>query len=127
MGWSKARQRWAWRRWALAGLGVALLGGMGLLGLAPPGVEAAASSDLGRETYVQTCALCHAKGTANAPRVGHREEWAPRVARGREELLRSVLRGRGAMPPKGGNASLSDKQAAAALDYLLSQVQEAAR
>lgn len=31
----------------------------------------------------------------------------------------SVLRGKGAMPPKGGNASLSRAEAYLALDYML--------
>ena len=111
----------------MAVLGMVLLAGLPLLGLAPAWTAASGGSDLGRETYVQTCALCHAKGTANAPRLGNREEWQARIARGRPELLRSVLKGKGAMPPKGGNASLSDRQAAAALDYLLSQFEEAHR
>lgn len=110
----------------MAGLGMALLG-VTLVGLAPAGTEASARSDLGRDTYVQACALCHAKGTANAPRAGNREDWQPRVARGRAELLRSVLKGKGGMPPKGGNASLTDRQAAAALDYLLSRIEETDR
>lgn len=78
--------------------------------------------DRGREIFVQTCAACHVMGTANAPRVTERREWQDRLSTGRPSLLRSVLRGKGSMPPKGGNASLTDDDAGAALDYLLSRV-----
>ncbi len=64
--------------------------------------------------------MCHAKGVGGAPRPGRLDEWRPRLAPGRANLLRSVLRGKGAMPPKGGNASLTVVEANAALDFMLS-------
>jgi cytochrome c5 len=36
-------------------------------------------------------------------------------------LLQSVLKGKGAMPPKGGNAALSEEQVRAAVDFMVSQ------
>lgn len=78
--------------------------------------------DDGRMVYVQNCAACHANGVAGAPRIGTREDWSGRLAQGRIELSRSVLKGRGGMPPKGGNASLSDEAALAALEYIVSAV-----
>lgn len=74
----------------------------------------------GRLAYAQTCASCHANGVAGAPRLGVREDWQVRLTQGRIELARSVLKGRGGMPPKGGNASLSDEAALAALEYIVS-------
>lgn len=76
----------------------------------------------GRLAYVQNCAACHANGLAGAPRISVREEWRERLEQGRIELARSVLKGKGGMPPKGGNASLSDPAALAALEYILSAV-----
>jgi cytochrome c5 len=73
----------------------------------------------GREVYVQVCAACHTNGVAGAPRFGNRAEWEPRLLAGRNEMMRSVLKGKGSMPPKGGNASVSDAQAAAAMEYML--------
>lgn len=75
----------------------------------------------GAEVYAQTCALCHSTGSGGAPRLGHQDEWQGRLGSGRADLLRSVLRGKGGMPPKGGNASLSTSDANAALDYLLAR------
>ena len=67
-------------------------------------------------------------GTPNAPKLRARtdprfgEDWNRRLFAGREALLRSVLNGKGEMPPKGGDASLSDAQVEVALDYMLLQV-----
>jgi len=38
-----------------------------------------------------------------------------------DALVQSALKGKGAMPPKGGNASLSDAEIRAAIDYMVSQ------
>ncbi|MFC5302936.1 c-type cytochrome [Azospira restricta] len=81
-----------------------------------------ANASVGRRVYVEVCAACHANGVAGAPRFGNRAEWEMRLLLGRKELMRSVLKGKGAMPPKGGNASVSDLQAEAAMDYMLSGV-----
>jgi len=87
---------------------------------ATPAVQTASAD--GRMAYVQNCAACHANGVAGAPRIGMREEWSGRLAQGHIELARSVLKGKNGMPPKGGNASLSDEAALAALAYIVSAV-----
>lgn len=73
----------------------------------------------GREVYMQSCAMCHSPGTGGAPRPGVSEDWMERAKKGPAELMVSVLRGKGAMPPKGGNASLGRAEAYLALDYML--------
>lgn len=83
------------------------------------GIAVASDRQVGREVFLQNCAACHITGVAKAPRVSNIAEWEPRLATGRQNLLNSVLRGNGGMPPKGGNASISDGQATAALDYLI--------
>lgn len=102
-----------------------IVGGL-LLGIGsgtPPLVLAAnvTANELdGKRVYIQTCAACHTNGVAGAPRFGSRGDWAERLSRGRTVLERSVLKGKDGMPPKGGNASLTDVHALAALDYILS-------
>lgn len=86
-----------------------------------PARHAAAATD-GKVIYAQICAQCHANGMAGAPKVGDRAAWKSRIALGRDSMLPSVLKGKGAMPAKGGNASLSDAEAKAAMDYILNQV-----
>jgi cytochrome c5 len=73
----------------------------------------------GRTVYVQACAACHAAGVAGAPRLGDRLAWEPRLRAGVEGLLAAVLKGKGAMPPKGGNANVSDADARAAVEYMI--------
>ncbi|WP_145770646.1 c-type cytochrome [Denitratisoma oestradiolicum] len=82
--------------------------------------SAPASQDEGRDVYAQNCAMCHSTGVGGAPKVGSFDDWRPRLASGPSGLLVSVLRGKGGMPPKGGNASLSKTDAHAALEYMLS-------
>ena len=82
------------------------------------------SADEGRDVYMQACAVCHAagvQGIPGAPKLGSYTDWSTRLVAGRAGLVQSALKGKGAMPPKGGDASLSDMQTKAALDYMLSK------
>ncbi len=76
----------------------------------------------GKAIYAQACAQCHANGVAGAPKTGDKAAWIQRLAQGRPAVLSAVLKGKGAMPPKGGNASLSDAEAKAAADHMISQM-----
>jgi len=73
----------------------------------------------GKKTYDTACMACHATGAANAPKLGDKAAWAPRLKAGNDALVASVLKGKGAMPPKGGNAALSDADVKAAVEYLV--------
>ena len=75
----------------------------------------------GADTYKQTCMACHAAGVANAPKLEDKAAWKPRIAQGKNVLYTSVLKGKGAMPPKAGRADLSDDVIKAAVDYMVSQ------
>ena len=73
----------------------------------------------GATVYGAVCQACHASGAAGAPKAGDKAAWAPRVAKGKAELLKSATNGKGAMPPKGGAADLSDAELKAAVDHLV--------
>ena len=87
--------------------------------LVVPTLAVGADGFSGAEVYAQSCAMCHANGVGGAPKLGEAPEWRGRITQGRADLLVSVLRGKGGMPPKGGNASLSVNDVNAALDYML--------
>jgi len=72
----------------------------------------------GKATYDATCVACHGAGIAGAPKAGDKAAWAPRLKTGMETLYTSALKGKGAMPPKGGNGALPDADVKAAVDYL---------
>jgi cytochrome c5 len=75
----------------------------------------------GKQVYDTTCTACHTPGVAGAPKVGDKAAWAPRVQQGMDTLVQSAIKGKNAMPPKGGNGSLSDAQVRAAVEYMVSQ------
>lgn len=75
----------------------------------------------GAATYEQACKACHMTGAANAPKLEDKAAWKPRIAQGMDALYTSVLKGKGAMPPKAGRADLSDDVIKEAVDYMVSQ------
>jgi|GEM_PF-1803766 len=75
----------------------------------------------GQQIYRQSCAVCHDKGVAGAPKLGDSSAWAPRLTQGMDALYTTALRGKGAMPAKGGNPALADTDVKAAVDYLVAQ------
>jgi cytochrome c5 len=88
----------------------------------PPAAAKAGGAADGKKTFDAACSACHATGVAGAPKHADKAAWAPRVKTGKEALYASVLKGKGAMPPKGGNTALSDADAKAAVDYMLAAV-----
>jgi len=75
----------------------------------------------GEAIYNGVCMACHAAGVAGAPKIGDKAAWEPRVAQGMDALVASSIKGKGAMPPKGGNTSLSDAEIRNAVEYMLQQ------
>ncbi len=73
----------------------------------------------GKAVYDKTCSVCHASGVANAPKFADKAAWAPRAATGKDALLASVLKGKGAMPPRAGNGELKDDELKAAIDFMV--------
>lgn len=69
--------------------------------------------------YARSCASCHRSGVAGAPKLGDSGAWAPRAATGIEALTASVIKGKGAMPPRGTARGASDAELQAAVEYML--------
>ena len=85
---------------------------------AAPVVAAAAAPGVGEALYKQVCMACHAAGVAGSPKFGDKTAWAPRIKTGMETLYASAIKGKGAMPPKGGSAA-PDADIRAAVDYMV--------
>lgn len=96
-----------------------LLAAAGALGVS----VAAQAEDKGQEIYQKTCNVCHAAGVAGAPKLGDKEAWAPRAAKGIDALLASATKGLNAMPPRGTCATCSDDDLKAAIEYMVSNSQ----
>ncbi len=78
----------------------------------------AASAGAGEALYKQTCVACHGAGVAGAPKLGDKAAWAPRVAQGLPALVQSAIKGKNAMPPKGGS-NAPDQEIHAAVEYMV--------
>ena len=68
------------------------------------------------------CTACHKIGLAGAPKLGDKAAWAPRIATGIEAMTATVLKGKGAMPPKGTCGTCTPEQLAAAIEVLTADV-----
>jgi cytochrome c5 len=90
--------------------------------LAAPAPAAAAGPKDGATIYNSVCGACHNSGAAGAPKLDDKAAWAPRVALGKDALVKSVIAGKGAMPPKGGAADLSDDEIKGTVEYILGKV-----
>ena len=92
---------------------------------APAEQSAAPVVDLakGKAVYGSACFVCHTTGAAGAPKLGDRALWAPRIAQGMETLNMNALRGKGAMPPKGGRMDIPDADVVAAVAYMVSEAE----
>ena len=78
----------------------------------------AASGRSGAEVFNASCAVCHASGLAGAPKPGDAAAWGPRLAQGKETVLKHALNGLNAMPPKGTCAACSEQELQAAIDHM---------
>lgn len=85
---------------------------------APVAAVKVAAGGAGEALYKQVCAACHAAGVAGSPKFGDKAAWAPRIKTGLDMLTTSTIKGKGAMPAKGGSAA-SDADIRAAVEYMV--------
>ena len=82
----------------------------------------AAPANPGKTMYDTACIACHAQGVSGAPKFGDKAAWADRVKLGVPTLVAEVIKGKGAMPPKGGRADASDADIKAAVEFMVAAV-----
>ena len=82
---------------------------------------ATAGARSGEDIVKSACLACHQAGVANAPKVGDKAAWAPRIKTGLNGMLAVAVKGKGAMPPRGGVADLSDIDLARAIVVMANQ------
>ena len=87
---------------------------------APAAAVAAAPAQAVPALYTQACSVCHAAGVAGAPKLGDKAAWAPRLAQGVDGLMASSIKGKGAMPPRGGSQA-TDEQIRDVVSYMVGQ------
>jgi cytochrome c5 len=72
-----------------------------------------------RDVYYFACAQCHQAGLNAAPKYGNKKAWSSLIEQGREKMYENTMKGKGAMPPKGGKPNLTDEQVKMAVDYMV--------
>lgn len=75
----------------------------------------------GEEVVKGVCAMCHAAGLMNSPKIGDKGQWQARIAQGYETLVKHAIEGIRSMPARGGNPSLTDSEVANAVAYMANQ------
>jgi cytochrome c5 len=83
------------------------------------GAPAAAPGARNGEAIVKTvCAACHQAGVQKAPKIGDKGDWAPHIKEGLPAMVQAAIKGKGAMPPKGGDTSLTDAEVTRAVIFM---------
>jgi len=86
------------------------------------GAEEGGEAKSGEEVYSTVCMACHDTGAAGAPKITETDIWSERLAdEGKDTLYTHAIEGFNAMPPRGGDSSLSDEEVKNAVDYILSE------
>ncbi len=75
----------------------------------------------GEEVLAKACNACHQTGVLDAPKNGDGATWTARAgaAGGLDGLVASAIKGKNAMPPRGGMADLSDEEIRAAIKLMM--------
>jgi cytochrome c5 len=77
----------------------------------------------GEQIVAQTCSACHGAGVLGAPKIGDKADWSKRrtEAGGVDGLVKFAISGKNQMPPRGGNADLTDAEIKSAVEAMLKQ------
>lgn len=75
------------------------------------------------QVLTSTCNACHVAGVLEAPKNGDKAAWSARAAAdgGLDGLTEAAIKGKNMMPPRGGNADLSDEEVRAAVALMLKE------
>ena len=78
---------------------------------------------LGEEVYERVCSACHDNGVAGAIKITDKANWISHIHHGIDHMVESVIKGKGAMPARGGVPNLTDEEIEAAVHYIVEQTQ----
>ncbi len=94
------------------------VGNVYLAGSEPVAAEPTGPRD-GAKVYGTFCIACHASGVSGAPIKGNADQWAPRIAQGKDVLKTHAINGLNLMPPKGTCMDCSDDEILAAIEHMI--------
>ena len=79
------------------------------------------AANAGAKLYESNCKVCHTNGLLNAPKLGDKPAWTPRIAKGKETLYMHSAQGFNKMPAQAVNG-ITEAQVKASVDYMLAAV-----
>jgi cytochrome c5 len=85
--------------------------------------ESQIDPSLGKDVYESVCASCHNAGIAGAIKLSDKATWKKHIHHGIDHMVESVIKGKGAMPARGGDPNLTDEEIKAAVNYIVEQTQ----
>jgi len=85
------------------------------------GIFANPKIDSGAHIYKEVCAVCHASGVANTPKLGDHNSWKKLISEGQVIITAHGYVGVRAMPSRGGKQDLTVDQFAEALIYMVNK------
>lgn len=86
---------------------------------AAPAVAANAGKRTGEELYNSACLACHGAGVMGAPKAHDKAAWSARLGGNLKALVESAIKGKGAMPPKGGAMDATDEEIKKAVEFMM--------
>ena len=91
------------------------------LAILPEAAQAKGADRSGKEVVEAVCGNCHTSGADGAPKIGNKQAWSTRAARGLDSLTQNALKGIRKMPSHGGNPDVSDFEIQRAITYMVNQ------
>jgi cytochrome c5 len=82
-------------------------------------VAANAGKRSGEELYTAACLACHGAGVMGAPKAHDKAAWSSRLGGNLKALVASAIKGKGAMPPKGGAMDATDEEIMKAVEFMM--------
>jgi len=70
------------------------------------------------ELYDISCKACHTPGAGGAPKPFDKADWEPRLAKGKDVLLKNAINGYKGMPPLGMCGDCTKEDLQDLIDYM---------
>ena len=75
----------------------------------------------GSYLYKKNCFSCHDAGLVNSPKLGDKKAWNSRLNKSIDAMVKTVVTGKSAMPPRGGT-QYTDAQIKEVVIFMLEKV-----
>jgi cytochrome c5 len=83
------------------------------------GAKPASNDRPPEEVAKGACLKCHENGENGAPKLADKAAWTQRISKGLDAVTKTVIRGHGNMPARGGVADLTDAELKSVIAYML--------